>query len=85
MKKEITIVGLALAMSLVLLGAGCAAGRQTGPVNANENQNANEITNETTKQENVNAEEPGVTEDDLNQLKSDINELEYENLNEFKN
>ncbi|MBU1146201.1 hypothetical protein KKD80_01500 [Patescibacteria group bacterium] len=76
MKKELTIVGLILAAGLIFLGAGCG---QKSTENVNADANTNAAVNEET--ENVNAVNPGVTEEELNQLKSDIDELEYDDLN----
>ncbi|MBI5071542.1 hypothetical protein HZB93_01460 [Candidatus Falkowbacteria bacterium] len=74
MKKQI-IFSLILVGGLILLGAGCAAPRET---KTNTNANVNEITNEAAKPAGV---EPGVTEEELNKLKADINEMNYEDLN----
>lgn len=79
--KKITFAGLIFVASLILLGAGCAAWKPAEDVNTNANANANTEATE----ENVNAINPGVTEEELNQLKLEINEMEYEDLNGFKN
>lgn len=75
MKKQI-IFGLILVGGLILLGAGCTVARENGQINANAN--ANKATNEAVEPAGV---EPGVTEEELNQLKADINEMDYEDLN----
>jgi hypothetical protein len=75
--KKITIAGLFLAAGLVFLGAGCV---QKPEGNVNEGANTNAAVNEEAG-ENVNAVQPGVTEEELNQLKSQINGLEYDDLN----
>lgn len=75
--KKITIAGLFLVAGLVLLGAGCVQ-KPAGNVNLDANTNA--AVNEEAG-ENVNAVKPGVTEEELNQLKSEINGLEYDDLN----
>lgn len=79
--KKITIAGLIFAAGLVLLGAGCASWKPAENTNANANANTNAAVTE----ENVNAVNPGVTEEELNRLKTEINEMEYEDLNGFKN
>jgi hypothetical protein len=79
--KKITIAGLIFAAGLVLLGAGCAAGKPAENTNANANTN----TNTPATEGNVNAINPGVTEEELNQLKLEINGMDYEDLNGFKN
>jgi uncharacterized lipoprotein YajG len=78
MKKELTIAGLILAGGLVLLGAGCA---QKPATQVNTNAAVNEAPGAGNVNENVNAAESGVTEGDINQLKSDINAMNYEDLN----
>jgi len=75
--KKITIAGLFLAAGLVLLGAGCVQ-KSDGNVNTGANTNA-AVNGEAG--ENVNTVQPGVTEEELNQLKSQINGLEYDDLN----
>lgn len=79
--KKLTIMGLIFAAGLILLGAGCAAWKPAENTNANANTNA-EATEETG--ENVNAVNPGVTEEELNQLKLEINDMDYEDLNGLK-
>lgn len=76
--KKLTIMGLIFAVGLVLLGAGCAA--KKSDENTNVGANANAGVNEEV-QENVNAVNPGVTEEELNQLKLEINGMEYDDLN----
>jgi len=81
MRKKIAIIGFAMIVSLVFLGAGCALQKPSENVNANTNA----ATNESVGEENVNAVNPGVTEEELNQLKSEITGMDYEDLNAFKN
>ncbi len=75
--KKIIIAGLFLAAGLVLLGAGCA---QKPAENVNAGANTNAAVNEEVG-ENINAVQPGVTAEELNQLKSEINDMDYEDLN----
>ncbi|MFZ5364414.1 MAG: hypothetical protein ACOZAG_02950 [Patescibacteria group bacterium] len=72
---------LILIGGLVFLGSGCAP--QEPEVNINEDTNV--IVNEAVGEENVNAINPGVTAEELDELKSKINEMDYEDLNGFNN
>jgi len=76
--RKIIIIGFTVAFGLVLLGAGCAPQTPAGNINANTNAAVNEETGA-----NVNAVNPGITAEDLNQLKSNINGLQYDDLNAF--
>jgi hypothetical protein len=67
---------------LVFIGAGCAPQKPAENVNANTNALVNEAVG---GEENVNAINPGVTEEELNQLKLEINGMDYEDLNGFNN
>ncbi len=72
---------LVLIGGLVFLGSGCAPQEPTENINADINIPADETVGE----ENVNAVNPGVTEEELDELKSKINEMDYEDLNGFNN
>ncbi len=70
---------LILIGGLILIGAGCAQ-KPAENTNANTNAAVNESAGE-----NVNAVNPGVTADELDELKSEINAMDYEDLNGFNN
>jgi hypothetical protein len=80
MGKKI-IFSLVLIGGLVFFGAGCAPQEPAENVNANTNATADESIEE----ENVNIVNPGVTEEELNELKLEIKGMDYEDLNEFNN
>jgi hypothetical protein len=77
--RKIIIIGFTVAFGLVLLGAGCAPQTPAENVNAN---NTNAAVNEEAGG-NINAVNPGVSAEDLSNLKSDINGLQYDDLNTF--
>lgn len=74
-------MGLILAAGLLLLGAGCTARKPAENVNANTNANVNEAQDVEEGEGNVNAVNPGVTAEELNQLNLEIKGMEYDDLN----
>lgn len=81
MKKELTIVGLALSISLVLLGAGCATGKPAEPANENVNTNTNGAVNVNEAAKPAGEAAPEINQADLDKLRKEINKMEYEDLN----
>lgn len=73
-------MGIILAAGLVLVGAGCETGNNDQGNTEPENQNSAVEQTENTNAENAKVD-PGVTKEDLNQLKVDLEGMQYDDLN----
>jgi len=79
MKKQIIITGFILAAGLILAGAGCGGqNAEQGTGQKEEQAPVNQVENGETTTDKIN---PGVTKEELNKLKSDLEETEYDDLN----
>ncbi len=81
MKKQIIISAVIIVAGLILAGAGCGTGDGEKIINGQEEKTTG--TEKEIKKDDINVNS-GVTQEELDRLKADIEGMEYEDLNGLK-